>query len=328
MSKTHPQPSPEDRCFDIIIVGGGTAGCVLASRLSSFSQLQILLLEAGPNHNNDLKVTTPLSSRRMFNNPAYDWGFATTPQAGLENRVIQQTRGRMIGGSSAINSHSLVYPNKAMHDAWAEISGDGRWSWEGVKDCYRKFQEVQIPLSTEKGGTRTSVTVDGGGIVGLGGPIQASYPRQLNVLQRAWENVFRSLDAESHREGMSGEAIGGTTTANAIDSRPGKGERSHAGNAYLEPVIGRENLVVETEALVEKVFFQDRGVNSKEKLHAIGVRYEKGGKSIFARANRDIILCAGTFGNPQILELSGIGRRRILEDAGVECLLDLPEVGG
>lgn len=114
--------------FDIIVVGGSKAGCVLASQLSSISHLDVLLLEAGPDNNGDPKVSTPLPSHRMFQDPKYDWNFRTIPQVGLDGRVIEQTRGRMIGGSSAINSHSLVYPNTAMHDAWAEIAEDPRWS--------------------------------------------------------------------------------------------------------------------------------------------------------------------------------------------------------
>lgn len=306
--------------FDIIIVGGGTAGCVLASRLSSISHLNVLVLEAGPEHNADPKVSTPLTSRRMFNDPQYDWAFRTIPQVGLNGRVIEQTRGRMIGGSSAINSHSLVYPNRAMHDAWAEIAGDERWSWERVEPFYKKFQTVQVREVTRKG----SLTVE----PGTCGPIQASYPRQLNVLQSAWEDVFRSLEADSDHDGVSGRAIGGLTTTNAIDGRAMRGERSHSGNSYLKPALGRVNLTVETEARVKRVIFQEQGSGDTKPLQAIGVTYEKGGITLSARANKEVILCAGAFGSPQILELSGIGSRGILETAGVQCLVDLPGVGG
>lgn len=306
--------------FDIIIVGGGTAGCVLASRLSSVSHLHVLLLEAGPDNNADPKVSTPLTTRRMFNDPKYDWGFRTTPQVGLNGRIIEQTRGRMIGGSSAINSHSLVYPNRAMHDAWAEIAGNQRWSWERMEPFYEKFQTVQVPDVTGK----SSLTVE----PGTCGPIQASYPRHMNTLQRAWEDVFRSLGAYSDHDGASGRAIGGVTTTNAIDGRDMRGERSHSGNSYLKPALGRVNLTVETEARVKRVVFQEQGSGDRKSLQAIGVTYEKGGITLSVRANKEVILCAGAFGSPQILELSGIGSRGILETAGVQCLVDLPGVGG
>lgn len=306
--------------FDIIIVGGGTAGCVLASRLSSSSHLNVLLLEAGPDNNADPKVSIPLTSRRMFNDPKYDWGFRTTPQVGLGGRVIEQTRGRMIGGSSAINSHSLVFPNKAMHEAWAEIAGDERWSWERMERYYRAFHTVQVREVTGQGSSTVEPVTRG--------PIQASYPRDMHILQSAWEDVFRSLDAYSDQDGVSGRAMGGMTITTAIDGRAMKGERSHSGNSYLKPVLGRVNLTVETDAVVKRVDFQELGSGDAKSLQATGVTYEKGGITSSVRANKEVILCAGAFGSPQILELSGIGSKAILKNAGVECLVDLPAVGG
>lgn len=282
--------------FDVIIVGGGTAGCVMASRLSTIPRLRILLLEAGADRNEDPKVQTPLSSRRMFKDPNYDWSYETVPQVNLNNRVIEQTRGRMIGGSSAINSHSLVFPNVDMHDTWASMIGDAKWSWEQMKDHYSTFQNY----------------------------IKASYPLKPNQLQTAWEDVFAALNVKCQREGSSGRCFGGFTTTNAIDNRPGKGERSHASNAYLRPLIGRDNLVVETNTMVERVLFERRSGT----MTAIGVIYEKGGQRSFVKAKKEVVITAGAFGSPQLLELSGIGRRKVLEAANVECLIDLRGVGG
>ncbi|KAF4988053.1 hypothetical protein FGRMN_9999 [Fusarium graminum] len=300
--------------FDIVIVGGGTAGCVLASRLSIRQDLKILLLEAGFSRDYDEVVTTPLISRRMFEDPKYDWCSKSVPQMGLEGRVIQHTRGKMLGGSSGINSHSLVFPSKAMHEAWANISGDDRWGWEGIKHCYTKFfTEQEHPVL--------------GGSSKADGPIQASFPKTLDTMQKAWEVAFENLGAKSVSDGPSGEAQGGFTTRNAIDSRPNLGTRSFASNAYLKPVLHRKNLVVICGANVQKIIFQDTERCGGGDLRAAGVIYENMGKSIVATANREVIICAGAVGSPKILEHSGLGDKDILEPLGIRCLVNLPGVG-
>lgn len=305
----------EVEVFDVIIVGGGTAGCVLASRLSVRQDLKVLLLEAGSNNINEEKVTTPLLSRRMFGDPNYDWCSESSPQNGMNGRVFQHTRGKMLGGSSGINSHSLVFPNKAMHEAWAEISGDERWSWEEIKTYYRAFYTEQVQDISKQ--VRQSQ-----------GPIQASYPKELNALQNAWEEVFDDLGARSDHDGSSGEALGGFTATNAIDSRPGQGVRSFAGNAYLQPTLDRKNLVVISGAEVERIVLEGDSHTDEGKLCAIGVVYEKARKTSLVRANKEVIVCAGALGSPKILEQSGIGDQRILEPLGIQCLVNLPGVGG
>lgn len=158
--------------FDIMIFGGGTAGFVLASHLSIRQDLRILLLEAGSIRDRDELVTIPLLSRKMFDDPQYDWCSQSLPQVGLEGRITRHTRGRMLGGSSGINSHSLIFPSKAMHEAWAEISSDNRSSWEGIEHCYSRFQTEQQQAVL---GQRSKID----------GLIQASLRRILSVPQKS-----------------------------------------------------------------------------------------------------------------------------------------------
>jgi len=141
------------RTFDVIIVGDGTAGCVLASRLSADPDLQVLLLEAGADRNDNPKVLIPLTSRRMFSDSGYDWCLTSTPQERLHGRVFGHTRGRMLGGSSGINSHSLVYPSRAMNDCWASIAGERRWSWVHMEPYSHRFRSTQVPDPGDVDGT-------------------------------------------------------------------------------------------------------------------------------------------------------------------------------
>lgn len=241
----------------------------------------------------------------------------------------------MLGGSSAINSHSLVYPNREMHEAWARLVGDQRWGWEGMRECYARFQEV---LPQEEAGLPGDInSIETKDRPQRRGPVKASFPTQLNRLQRAWMHAWDEVGAVAPADPLTRDAVvGGTTTTNAIDSRPGKGERSHAGNAFLEARMAQSsNLTVKTGVLVERILFERRireGGGETEELRAVGVVYrnlnDSSSELFLAGASQEIILCAGVFGSPQLLELSGLGQHAVLEAAGVEQLLDLPGVGG
>jgi choline dehydrogenase-like flavoprotein len=195
--------------LDIIIIGRGTAGSLLAARLSSNSSLRVLVLEGGRNRNDDANVRTPGLSRKLLGNPSYDWQFQTSPEAGLNGRVIQQPRGKLWGGSSAINSHALVYPSRWYHDAWDTLLGNGdrdpkvRWDWNRVKGYYRRFQTVQKPSDEIRRTLKIGKEVGGDGDdassgEGRGkemeevlGGVQASFPVTAHVLQKAWADTSK-----------------------------------------------------------------------------------------------------------------------------------------
>lgn len=155
------------------------------------------------------------------------------------------------------------------------------------------------------------------------GPIQASFPLRPHPLQTAWVDTYECLDSIVKTDPIQGTAVGGLTMTNAVDAS--KGERSHSGVAYLRPALDRPKLTVVTDALVQKIIFDE---NVKNGLVATGAKYLKNDESCIVQAHREVIICAGAFQSPQILELSGIGPKAIIEAQGIECLFDNSNVGG
>ena len=213
--------------YDFILVGAGSASCLIASRLSQqLPDHRILVLEAGEHIRNDPKVQTPGLSPALQSNPAYDWQYCSAPEPGLNDRRVKHPRGRLVGGSSAINSHSIVFPNYEWHDRLAEelLSDSGRaeWSSQSMRSCYQRWQ-------TESSGLRVDEEV------GSLDRVQASYPRTMDVLQSQWMKAFEELGHATSTTGFAESSAGAVTVTNAIDSS--KGERSHAGTAFLEPAL-------------------------------------------------------------------------------------------
>lgn len=321
----------KDDNFDIIIIGGGTAGSVLAARLSTIPTLNILVLEAGENRNLEPRVSIPGLFGTLLGDPNFDWGFRTVSEQGLNGRVILQPRGKLWGGSSAINSHALVYPSRGYHDAWGTLVGAGNsWDWNGISKYYRRFQNLQAPSEEVKRELGLGdFAVDGGNsaceLDEYEERVQASYPVTVHPMQQAWAEAIQDLGYGSSKNPVDGDVLGGSTTTNVIDSS--KGERSHAGVAFLEPSTERSNLVVRGNVLVNKIIFEEEKRDGN--LVAKGVLYsQEDGRTMIAYAKREIVLCAGTFGSPKVLELSGIGQREKLAAAGVKCLRELEGVGG
>lgn len=251
--------------YDFIIVGGGAAGGVIANRLSP--HLKVLLIEAGPDANDDPRVTTPSLSRSLQGSEL-DWKYQTEPEEGLNGRKIKHPAGRLVGGSSAINSHVIAHTAKILHDEWVKL-GNSIWSWEAMQPYYR-FMTLE----------NTSKLHSGDYPGAEDGPIRASFSQEVHPLQKAW--------SQSCEESVNG-GPGVLTVANAIDAN---GERSHSGVAFVKPASGRLTLM---RGQVRRILFNGN--------QAIGV--DLGSTQVHGP---EIILCAGTFGSAKILELSGIGR--------------------
>jgi choline dehydrogenase len=290
---------PELRSFDYVIVGGGTAGCVLASRLTEDSSIRVLMIEAGAEPTSPW-IKMPLAMGKLFTHPQLNWGLYTAPEAKLNNRTIFWPRGKVLGGCSSINGSAYIRGQKEDYDGWRALGNTG-WGWSDVLPYFQKLERREDLQGPSANGS---------------GKITVSYPVFVSPIARAFiaAGVAAGLPATADLNGTSAEGIG------LMPYSIRQGVRSSAYEAYVRPVRSRQNLAVETSAFALRLTLTGG--------RATGIEYERGGQTHKALATREVILAAGAISSPQILMLSGIGPAPHLRARGVLVVADLPGVGG
>lgn len=286
------------RSFDYVVVGAGSAGCVLANRLSDGGRHTVCLLEAGP-ADNYMWIHVPIGYGKTMFHPVYNWGFHTDPDPNMHNRRLYWPRGRTLGGCSSINGLIYVRGQQQDYDHWAALGNRG-WSW---RDCLPYSRRLEHNTLGE-GPTR-----------GTGGPLWASAIRQRHELVDAFVAASNRLGVRTVDDFNTGDQEGvgyyQLTTRNGL--------RCSTAVAYLKPARGRPNLHIETDAQALKVLFDG--------AQASGVRYVQHGKVHEVRALREVILAAGALQSPQLLQVSGVGPAALLDRHGIAVVADRKGVG-
>ncbi len=284
--------------FDYVIIGAGSAGCVLANRLSENPGVSVAILEAGGRDNNPW-IHVPAGYYRTMLDPTVTWQFGSGPEPHLNDRIVNWPRGRVIGGTSAINGLLYVRGQAQDFDTWRQLGNSG-WSYEDVLPYFKRAEDQ------ERGADEFH---------GSGGPLGVSDVRMKNPLCEAYikASVAAGIPHTTDFNGARQEGAGyyQLTTKD--------GRRSSTAVGYLKPVLSRDNLELISEAAVERLVLDGKRVS--------GVTFRHAGESKTIRARREIVVSAGAIGSPQILQVSGIGPGAVLSEAGVEVLHDLPGVG-
>ena len=283
--------------FDFIVVGAGSAGSALANRLSADHRHRVLLLEAGAKWHP--LSTVPVSFSKLIDHPSANWCYRSEPEPASAGRAIPVPRGRLLGGSSAINGLVFVRGQALDFDTWAQLGNRG-WSYEDVLPVFKRIEHFE-------GGPDAYRGVDG--------PLNVSIESDQNPLYDALFESARELGIPCNDDYNGADQEGIARTQTTIRN----GRRASAAVAYLAPARHRRNLHVITGAHATKLEF--------EQTRCTGVTYRRGGSEHVARATREVILSAGAINSPQLLELSGIGRREVLDAHGIPIRHELAGVG-
>ena len=291
-------PTTEAREFDYVIVGAGSAGCVLANRLSADGKNSVLLLEAGPKDTN-IWIHVPLGYGKLFKEKTVNWMYQTEPEPELGGRQVFQPRGKVLGGSSSINGLLYVRGQHEDYDRWRQRGNSG-WGYDDVLPYFKKAENQQ------RGGDKYH---------GVGGPLPVSDLGHPDPLSAAFIEAAAEtgLPVNPDFNGATQEGAGFFQTTTQ------RGRRASTAYSYLRPAGNRSNLHVETSALAQRILFEGR--------RARAVEYRQGGVLRTASARKEILVSGGAYNSPQLLQLSGVGPAELLKQYGIDVVLDAPGVG-
>jgi choline dehydrogenase len=285
--------------YDYIIIGAGTAGCVLANRLTRNKDIDVLLIEAG-GKDDYLWIHIPVGYLHCIGNPRTDWMFKTVPDAGIGGRSLIYPRGKVLGGSSSINGMIYMRGQSHDYDNWASLTGDLSWSWENVLPFFTRSEDYHGGASK---------------VHGTGGEWRVEKQRL------SWEilDAFRDAAAQVGIAPVADFNGGDNAGCAYFDVNQKRGIRWNTAKAFLKPIAGRPNLTIMTGCQVKRLIIEDQVCK--------GVEFIGGGTAWTAEAQKETLLAAGSIGSPQLLQLSGIGPAALLAQHGIAPVVDAPGVG-
>ena len=290
--------TPPTATFDYIIIGAGSAGCVLANRLTASGRNRVLLIEAG-GHDRNIWIYIPLGFGKLFSNPKVNWLYSTEPEPELDNRRVIQPRGKVMGGSSSINGLLYIRGQHEDYDHWRQL-GNAGWSFKDVLPYFRRAEDQ------ERGADD---------LHGAGGHLKVSDVCEPHPLCEAFIAAAQSCGFPRNDD-FNGPTQEG---AGYFQLTARNGRRWSTAVGYLKEAKRRPNLAVASNALATRILFSGR--------RAIGVEYRQGGATHTAHANAEVIVSGGAFNSPQLLQLSGLGPAKILRELGIDVVADMPGVG-